>query len=668
MGLVREHSPFVIEEFNGLWSRGDDDSCPSDHFLIADNVQFFHSGVESRTGIQPYAQTVFMGADLRKCARVYHYNTPKGQSLLVLVNDKTPGATGTIYHVVSPTEIYLVLSKAGMEDFAFYAVAGRAYISPFKTYTKTTGEKYSLALPNEYVYVYDGDKNTPAASSSARLAAGAAPTNGGKKPFIAYVNNDIDGKVTEGFHVVGVSFNGGVIGPEVQMSVDCPDGKTIKLINIPIGPGGTTSRTIVMTKAGIPYQPGVSGTFYTVATIPDNTTTTFVIDIDDAGLTTIYAPGATAAPAPGAMTVYNPPVAGFCDTGFHLFGVVYETSTGHLTAPGPEFFTGQTLVDSTKTVRIERIPVSPDSYVVKRHIVATKWIPEYNGDQKGYQFFFVPKGTIENNTDTTIDINFYDSDLVSDASHLIDNYAKIPACVNFCEYHSRLVMVGDASFPEKKDGTPDTSKPDNRSVARLSAPGEPEAVSKVDGLIITPLDGNPLTNCKTLRDVLYLFKSSRTYAYSDNEDEPATWIELTLDQGIGAAVHGIAEVLDAGGVNVDYLIIGNWSGLMLFNGTFARPELSWKIENIWLSWDKNMFQNLQIVNDSIRKKLWIIDPILPRVLYLVDYGNGLDPKNIRWATWNFDAIVTSLSLLKHKLIIGTWQPPTASLDYIARRV
>lgn len=655
MGRVRDHEPIIIEEINGLWARGDDESCPSDHLLLAENVQFFHSGIETRTGLQPYAQQTY-SADLRQTRRVYNYTTTKGQGLLVLVNNGTAGATGTIYHVVSPTEIYLVLSKVGMEDFAFIAINGRAYISPFKTYTNATGQNISLGLKDEYIYVYDGDKNTPQSSSSARLAGGNPPTNGSKKPFIVY-NNELAGKVTAGTHVVGVAFNDGIIGPEAQITVEASGDRTLKLLNIPKGPGGTTSRTIVMTKAGTPYAPGVDGVFFKAVTIPDNTTETFILDIDDAGLTA-YTQGATAAPAPGAMFVFNPNIAGNSDAGLHLFGVVYETNTGYMTAPGPEFFTAQTLIDS-KVTRISAIPTSPDFFVVKRHIVATKAIPDfYNGDQKGYQFFFVPKGTLDNNTATTIDLNFYDSDLVADASHLIDNYAKIPSCVNFCQYHSRLVMVGDSTFPEKVDGTPDTTKPDNRSVARLSAPGEPEAVSKVDGLIVTPLDGNPLTNCKTFRDILYLFKASRTYAYADNEDEPATWKEEILDQGVGTCVHGIAEVLDTGGVNVDFLIIADFSGLMLFNGTYARPELTWKIENIWINFYKERFHELQVINDTIRKKLWVLEPAFPSsVLYHADYGNGLDPKNIRWARWSFNSTITTIALLKRdKLILGTWQP------------
>jgi hypothetical protein len=197
-------------------------------------------------------------------------------------------------------------------------------------------------------------------------------------------------------------------------------------------------------------------------------------------------------------------------------------------------------------------------------------------------------------------------------------------------------------------------RPDNRSVALISAPGEPEAISKVDGLIITPLDGSPLTNAQEFRDILYLFKKTRTYAYSDNFDEPATWVEEVLDQGIGAPVHGIAAVLDSGGVNTDFLLIVDWSGLVLFNGTYSRPELTFKIEDFWKVIDRNWFSKIQIANDSIGKKIYITlpHPFKQFVLH-ADYGNGIDAKNIRWAKWIFDSKVTSLCLIEtNKLIIG----------------
>lgn len=639
---VRDHEPIVIENFEGWWQRGDPESAPSDHFIVAENIQFINSGVETRDPIDKYQG---VAVPVTKILRAYNYVMQTGQSLLVLKQG------GEIYHCIGPNTMHgPILTIPAMEDFGFVSIAGRAYITPFKTYLDVQGHNYELGLPGEFTYVYKGD-GTPA-----RKAAGFPPVNGGQKPFIAYISGK-DGAVTKGVHVIAVSFNGGILGPQIFPVVEAPGDKQIQLTNIPIGPGGTTSRTIVMTKAEDPKDylaNQLVHTYYTALVIPDNVTTSVLLNIADENMNTVYVPGVTAAPTSTALMIGNTDAEGFNDFGFHLLGVVYETDTGFLSAPGPEFFGAQTYVNGKRAINIFNIPVSPNPAVIRRHIVSTKWIPEYNGDQKGYQFFFVPKGTIDNNVATTATINYYDSDLLSDASHLLDNYSEIPAGVCLNTYHSRMVLVGDPNYPKKQDGTPDTTKPDNRSVAWISAPGEPEAINQVDGLVITELDGNPLTNIQEFRDVLYLFKKTRTYAYSDNFDEPATWKGETLDQGVGAPVHGVGTVLDSGGVNVDFLLIVDWSGLMLFNGTYARPELSWKIEDFWMSLNRDGYRYMQIVNDSISKKIWITLPEPHRNHMLhANYANGLDAKNIRWAKWIFDVKMSAVTLIDtDKLVFG----------------
>jgi hypothetical protein len=513
---VRDHDAIVIEAFNGLWDRGDKESAPSDHFIQADNVQYFNSGFETRYPIDKYQDA---GVRKAKVLRIYNYVMQTGQTILAL----TEG--GTIFHSINASTVYgPILTITGMTDFGFVAINGRAYITPFKTYVNAQGVNYQLGIKNEFLYVYKGD-GTPA-----RKAAGEPPT-------------------------------------------------------------------------GDPLTAAAGG-------------------------------------------------AGLTDFGTHLIAVVYETDTGYLTALGPEKFAEFEFPGDTEII-VSNIPVSPDSFVKKRHLVSTKWIPEYNGDQKGYQFFFIPEGNIDNNTDTTKTVHYFDADLLDDASHLIDNFSEIPSGVSLNTYHSRLVVVGEFGTDESlKDNPPDIL--DNRSLARVSFAGEPEAISKVDGLIIVPLDGNPLTNCQEFRDVLYLFKKSRTYAYTDNNDEPATWEDETLDQGIGAPVHGIATVLDSGGVNIDFLLVADWSGLMIFNGTYARPELSWKIEDFWMSLDRNNFHFMQVVNDSLSKKIWLtLPPPIQYVMLHADYGDGLDAKNIKWAKWLFEIKMSCCTLIEtNKLILG----------------
>lgn len=676
---MRDHEAFIIEEFGGLWDRGDPESVPADHFIEATNVQFFDSGVETRDPLDKYHTDVA----LNNIYRVYDYVTvgpgsTGGPTLLVLTIAGGPGGTtGTIHHITSKAAAaipFQVLSLAGMTDFGFVAINGRAYITPFHSLPDKQGINYEIGLPNQFLYVYDGKAITPA-----RKAAGAPPYNGvspsvanGIKPMIAY-NDGATGTVTAGQHVFLTvftgTFTGGITvghGPVFSTILVAPGDKKVKLTGIPIGPAGTVSRQVVMSVV----DPAFPGFFLVHDFGTDLVTRDLTIDKTDAQLTTTTAVN-VGSPLTNDGLVLSNNVPGFCDLGFHLVGVVFETDSGYLTAPGPQFFGGNTYIDSSKGVQVANIPVPippTNVNVVKRHLVSTKAIPEYNGDQKGYQFFFIPKGTLPNMTDTQMNVSYYDSDLVADASHLIDNYSEIPAGVALNTYHSRLVLVGEGSYPEKEDGTPDTTKPDNRSVARVSMPGEPEAISKVDGLIIVPLDGNPLTNVQEFRDILYLFKRSRTYAYSDNRDEPATWQEEVIDQGVGAPVHGIASVLDSGGVNIDYLLIADWSGFMLFNGVFARPELSWKIEAFWANLDRNSFRYIQVSNDSLTKKIWITLPAGSQYTVLhADYGDGLDPKHIKWAKWTFDAQMYCTCLIEiNKLILGAVDPNVTGFPPIAK--
>jgi hypothetical protein len=353
----------------------------------------------------------------------------------------------------------------------------------------------------------------------------------------------------------------------------------------------------------------------------------------------VYAGDGTAArkaagdPMTGTMTVANG-AAGNTDPGFHLFGFVSETESGYLAAPG--IITGFTTA-AASSVSFGSIPTSGDPTVVKRHLVASKVIATYNGNPLGYDFFFVPNATINNNTDTFLnDISFFDADLLDDATHLEDNYADIPAGATLTLYHNRLVLT--TTFTDI-------------SLALVSAVGEPEAISQIDGLIVFPLDGNPVTNAQELRDVLYMFKRARTVSYTDNGDVPSSWPLVVVDNALGTCVHGIATVLDSGSSSVDFLIIATYQGISLFNGRYVTPELSWKIENLWKALDRSDFRFIQILNAPIQKEIYIILPT--RELLVGNFSLGMDPKKIRWETWSFLPGVNTVAIFNiDEIIVG----------------
>jgi len=399
----------------------------------------------------------------------------------------------------------------------------------------------------------------------------------------------------------------------------------------------------------------------------------------------------------GTLTIANGAI-GHTDAGFHLFGFVSETISGYLSPPG--VITGFTTV-AGQSVSFGNIPInyvdvninnvlgqfipqfdneeedeeesiflsSPtnkyvlaltekdesdnlltiypfdiysftkiaDPYIVKRHLVATRVITGYSGDPLGYTFYFVPNATINNNTDTFLnDISFYDADLLEDASHLLDNYGRIPAGAVLSLYHNRLCL-----FTTYTD----------ISIGLISLPGEPEAISQIDGLIIVPLDGNPITNAQELRDILYVMKRSRTVAFVDSGDVPSLWPMNVIDNALGTSVHGIATVIDSGSSSVDYLIIATYQGISLFNGRYISPELSWKMNNYWKSLNRNEFRKIQILNASIQKDIYIILP--NRKLLVGNYSIGMDQMKIKWSIWSYQMGVNTISVWNiDEIILG----------------
>lgn len=432
----------------------------------------------------------------------------------------------------------------------------------------------------------------------------------------------------------------------------------VNLSNIAIGGDDVTARNVYRTAANVSQ-------LQLLTVLADNTTTVFADTIADGSLGAnaptvngavisglpitrgldgeflyVYAGDGTAArkaaglAITGTMTVANG-AAGHTDPGLHIFGIVSETISGYLSPPGA--LTTFTTV-AANSVSFGNIPTSGDPHVIRRHLVSSIVLPTFNGDLEGYDLFFVPNATIENNTDTFLNnISFFDQDLIDDASHLFDNYEEIPAGSVLSLYHDRLVL--GCTFTDI-------------SLLLVSAIGEPEAISQIDGLIVVPLDGNPITNAQELRDILYVFKHSRTVSYTDNGDAPSSWPLVIIDNALGTSVHGIATLLDSGSASVDFLIVCTYQGMSLFAGIYKTPELSWKIENLWRSEDRNEFDRIQIVNAPIQKEIYCILP--SRALLVGNYSLGMDYKNMRWAPWTFYPGLNTVAIHNiDEIILGT---------------
>lgn len=337
--------------------------------------------------------------------------------------------------------------------------------------------------------------------------------------------------------------------------------------------------------------------------------------------------------ADGLLAAANSGSAGNVEAGIHIFAAVYETDTGFLTAIGPVTLPALT-APGGKAVNLTVIPISPNSYVTNVHIIATKAINPsfYTGNTTGYQFFFVPGAIVTNGT-TTLTVSFFDIELLEDATYLLDMFEEIPAFNGLSTYHNRLIGWAEDENP---------------IVIRVSVAGEPEAFNQVDGLLIFPTNALPVTNAKEFRDVLYGFNITQTAAWTDNGDAPSSWPNQFIDQGLGASPHTVATVLDSNGINANAILVGNLSGIFMFNGSYQLPELTWKIRDTWLAISSANFYKNQLVNDSINKKIYMV--LDTGLVLFADYNNGLDFKSIRWTPWSFDVFITSICIHDQKQI------------------
>lgn len=320
----------------------------------------------------------------------------------------------------------------------------------------------------------------------------------------------------------------------------------------------------------------------------------------------------------GTLTVTASALSGNVEAGFHLYAIAFETSSGFITKPGPAIY-GILESDGTKQVELSGIPTGPTG-TVKRHILATKAIVAYDGNQNGYEFSFIPNAAINDNTTTTATLNFFDADLFASAEYLFDQYEEIPAGAGITEFKGRLVVW-------------------NENYLFVSKPGEPESIDALVGLVLVgPGEAGYVTDCVEYRELLYINKKFRTFVTSDNGSDPASWVVSSLDKGTGCSLHGVIKILDAQGVSTDKFILASYKGLILYNGVFNEPELSWKIADVWSRINKNYFHLVHGYCDPVNHCFYVAIPYgaatsCNYILY-ADYSKGLTAESIRWSIWS----------------------------------
>jgi hypothetical protein len=344
----------------------------------------------------------------------------------------------------------------------------------------------------------------------------------------------------------------------------------------------------------------------------------------------VYTGVGTALPAAGApptygspMTPMNSALSGNVEAGTHAYGVAFESASGYITAPGGY---QQLASPGAHAVDIYNIPLGPAG-TVARVLVATKILVTFNGNWNELRYYFIPNGRIPNNTETSKSVSFYDADLMSEATYLVEQLATIPAGVGISLYRGHMITWGEDV---------------NQAIVRVSKSGEPESFNAVEGFItVNPGDsGGGIQNACEYRSMLFMFKSQRTYATLDNNQEAAFWEVNSVDMSIGTECHGLGKSLDFGENVQDQIFVADRSGLRLFGGTFnENTVITENFDDVWHRITPAHFHKVEVAIDPINQLIYVAAPLDgatdPSHIIYGDYSDGLGSEFIRWTLWTF---------------------------------
>lgn len=327
--------------------------------------------------------------------------------------------------------------------------------------------------------------------------------------------------------------------------------------------------------------------------------------------------------------------------GTYLVAVCYETSSGFITAPGPDVFGS---VDSPGgfKLNVDGIGIGPDGTVARRLLV-TKSIPPgiYDGNQYGYEFFFCPNGRIPDNTTTFLhDIDFFDDDLIDSADYLFDSRNTIPCGLGLTIYNNRMALWGVPGYEH---------------YLFLSTAMFVETYDQTAGLLfLDPSDAiSSIKNAVDHETSLFIQTQDRTYITVDNGSDPDTWRCDPLDKAIGAEIFSVSKLLDSRGTSVKRFFQGDTSGIYVYEGGgYTDPPFTTNIVDLWDRINKNQFNKVQLVDDPEAKLIYAAVPLDNAVecshIFVGDYYNAFNrygqlvPSQVRWSLWSYPWDISSI--------------------------
>jgi len=324
---------------------------------------------------------------------------------------------------------------------------------------------------------------------------------------------------------------------------------------------------------------------------------------------------------PGSGPTVAQAAGGNIVVGTHKFAVVFVTTTGFSTAPGPS--TSFTFTAGNGTANLTVIPTGPTG-TTQRLILATK--ANLN------TFYFVPSaagGVINDNVTTTATLNFFDTDLAIDASPQFNFRGSITAAITgyggagLAVYKGRLIIL---------DGTVANQVP-------VSQSGLPENFDTVVGFIQTDYQVDQFISAFEYFGTLYISGNVGIHATGDNGGDPSTWSVNLIESGNGFPHYSLISVLENKYRGpISSLMFGTTrEGVYVWNGALVRPALTWKIQGTWNQFTHGSEHAPMSCVDITTDTLYIMIPsngsTTPNLLIAGNFSNGLDFQNIEWSVF-----------------------------------
>lgn len=466
----------------------------------------------------------------------------------------------------------------------------------------------SAPTPSEFTYDQTGINE----AGNTAGATGTPVTTGG--------GGTTSGTITGGTHQVAVSFvtrQGYWTRPSPPVTFTAADGSKLYLTGIPTGPANVVARVLMFTPAGQSGAPS----FYTLAPagsqavapgpfmaattmyIPDNSTTSATLDFSDdqllAGTPCGYLFDLVELPEQAGVIAYSDRLFWWGERTGQFAGkngvwlnLTFDGSFGGTNTPlgwtADPTYGGGGSRESANVAWGDAYRITGDGATAVRGKITQSAYQDYNGvplispnTAYGVRARVAGSGL----TQGTLHINLYSPSLNYLSFGLSVPFSQLAAGTAYREFVANLagatdlgVIPSDLVLQVYANGTPtgggyflvdnieisETALGElTGSLVRSSRVNDPESYDGVNGMmLVSPNDGQRITNAFVLRNNLYIVKERALYVTTDDGvNEPALWAIEQISNRVGTpSVHGVAMGEQAA-------VIAGENGVYVFDGS-----------------------------------------------------------------------------------------------------